>query len=145
MRGSTHLTAGLATGVALIRVQHITGWRDAALTVAVAGLASLAPDWLQISIPGVKIRGAMGHRGFSHWLLTALAVWWAVAQLTPTLALAAALGWASHIALDTLNAPGVPALWPLGRVQLARIKSGGTGDEVLMWILSVILIWTVLA
>ena len=141
MQGSTHLIAGAATGLA---VAHYTGLHEPqviALTTAAAAIAALVPDWIQVNVPGLNktIKGAFGHRGFSHWGLTNLAVWYGVKQFAATanvpLALAVAAGWGSHLFLDALNKPGVPLLWPLPwRLKLASIKSGGEGDRVVAWL-----------
>lgn len=96
------------------------------LCAGISGLAALVPDWLQVNVPGVKqVKGLLGHRGFSHWIWTALAVGW---LLWPTgLGLPVAVGWLSHIALDAFS-NGVPAFWPLGKLTLGRIKTGGRLD-----------------
>lgn len=141
MKGSTHFTAGAAVGlVALIEIQGIEDPDKMAVAVMVSAISALVPDWLQINIPGINgtIKGFAGHRGFSHWLLTAWAVyslavaispsgWWS--QVPPWAILA---GWISHIALDAFNDPGVPAFWPLPwRLHVAGIKTGGTFDRVI--------------
>jgi len=104
------------------------------LATGIGGLAGLLPDWLQINIPGAskQIRGAFGHRGFSHWLWTPLAlIFVAQAFYTAPVSLVAAFlgGWVSHIILDAL-ADGVPAFWPFGRLTLAHIRTGGQADKL---------------
>lgn len=137
MRGATHLAAGVAAGLAVARVQELAPLQSLAV-VGLASLASLAPDWLQINAPGLSIRGVFGHRGFTHWLLSAGLAGLAISRLQLAswagvpLALAALAGWSSHILLDAFNAPGVPALWPLPwRLRLGQVKTGGTFDQVL--------------
>lgn len=133
MHGATHLSWGIASGLAAgLAVGATPG--ELAAAAALGGLAGLAPDWLQINVPGAsqQIKGMFGHRGFSHWLWTPLALMF-VAQTfynAPTSLVAAFLcGWLSHIALDAL-ADGVPAFWPFGRVTLAHIKTGGQADKL---------------
>jgi len=141
------MIAGAAVGLALARYTGLHDPQAVALVTATAAVAAVVPDWLQINIPGLNktIKGAFGHRGFSHWLLTAYAVWWAVGRLQPAasgIPLAAAVGWLSHILLDAFNSPGVPAFWPLSyRLRLAGIKSGGGGDQAVAWLCGFFGIW----
>lgn len=142
MHGATHLAWGVATGMA-VGLALEAGPSELAATAAIGGLAGLIPDWLQINVPGVsaQIKGMFGHRGFSHWLWTPLAMlcigqtfigqMFANRPAMPSSSLVAAFfcGWASHIALDCL-ADGAPALWPLKRVTLAHIKTGGKADRL---------------
>lgn len=135
MQGKTHLVAGALAGLLVVRIGSIPFDGGAQLEVplgvgvlyaGLAGLAALVPDWLQVNIPGVKqIKGVFGHRGFSHWVWTALGVGW---LLWPTgLGLPVAVGWLSHIGLDALSS-GVPAFWPFGRLTVGRIHTGGRLD-----------------
>lgn len=127
MQGKTHLAAGALAGLLAAQIGRAP-LEVSVLYVGVGGLAGLVPDWLQVNIPGVKqVKGLFGHRGFSHWVWTALAVGW---LLWPTgLGLPVAVGWLSHIALDALSS-GVPAFWPLGRLTLGRIKTGSRLDTL---------------
>jgi membrane-bound metal-dependent hydrolase YbcI (DUF457 family) len=100
--------------------------------IAVAALAALVPDWLQVNVPGGSnlAHGLFGHRGISHWLITAIGVAAGVRLISPSLAGYVLAGWSSHIILDVLS-NGAPALWPLPRITLARIKSGGWMDALI--------------
>jgi len=132
MKGSTHLAAGLMSGVLAQAALGIEANTLGALwPVLATGVAALAPDWMQINVPGMNqiVKGLSGHRGFSHWLLTAMATWWLLRSLLPNLALFVLAGWVSHILLD-LFAGGVPALFPLPRITLANIKTGGKMDTL---------------
>jgi len=149
VNGTTHLIAGVACGLALTRAQGVTDPLMAAAVVVVASGAALMPDWVQINVPalGKTFRGVFGHRGISHWLLTAAAVYFAVAALYPArsgapLALASLAGYVSHILLDAFNAPGVPAFWPLPwRLRLATFKSGGWFDGVARFCAGLLALW----
>jgi len=152
MKGTTHLAAGLATGLAIARL-HGASLEETALITGVAAIAALAPDWLQINAPGLNktIRGAFGHRGLSHWLLTAWGVSLAVDNIQPAslagypLSLAALAGWISHILLDSLNDPGVPAFWPLPiRLHLSSFKTGEFADGVICWAAIAATLWGVI-
>lgn len=139
MQGKTHLAVGALTGCVIAQSAGIKDpWVGAG--VALAAVAALIPDWLQINIPGLnkRVKGIAGHRGFTHWLITAWVVSWAVSEIQPpswglpvppgAFVLG---GWLSHIALDALSS-GVPALWPLPwRVTLARVRTGGGLDSAL--------------
>jgi membrane-bound metal-dependent hydrolase YbcI (DUF457 family) len=146
MQGKTHLTIGAAAGAA---TALSTGdVRGVALAAALGGLAGLIPDWLQINVPGAsQIKGAFGHRGFSHWLWSALAAAYLAHLVWDTAAWPIIAGWGSHILLDALSS-GVPAFWPFGRVTLARIKTGGAADHfigatglILLINIMLIMIW----
>lgn len=137
MHGVTHLSWGVASGLA-VGLAMQTGPGELAAAAAIGGLAGLIPDWLQINVPGVssQIKGAFGHRGFSHWIWTPIALMFLAqmfyntpAKATSSLAAAFLCGWLSHIALDCI-ADGAPALWPLKRVTLAHIKTGGKADRL---------------
>lgn len=122
MRGSTHLAGGLLIG-ALIGPSPVG--------LAAAGLAALVPDWLQINLPGVNsvIHGVAGHRGFTHWLLTACAVDLAVWLFAPQVALYVMGGWMMHILLDLFSG-GTTLLWPVTtvRIRFGEIKTGSRID-----------------
>jgi hypothetical protein len=121
MTGLTHVAGGALAGAAI----------GGDYRIAVAALAALVPDWLQVNVPGGSslAHGLFGHRGISHWLITAVGVAAGVALIMPSLAVYVLAGWASHIALDVLS-NGAPALWPLPRITLARIKSGSWMDAL---------------
>ena len=125
MQGKTHLVYGVAAGLA------VSGdWRGAAL----GGLAALLPDWVQINVPwlGETVKGFTGHRGISHWLWTPLALaYLARLYAVPDSAiLTFCAGYLSHLLLDLL-ADGIPFLWPLKRITLAHIKTGGALDNLI--------------
>jgi len=122
MTGLTHMAGGLLAGAAM----------GGDYRIAVAALAALVPDWLQINVPGGSslAHGLFGHRGISHWLITAVGVAAGVRLISPGLAVYVLAGWGSHIILDVFS-NGAPALWPLPRITLARIKSGGVLDAII--------------
>jgi membrane-bound metal-dependent hydrolase YbcI (DUF457 family) len=132
MHGATHLTWGVCAG-AVAGGQLGRDWTDMAVGAVVGGVAALVPDWLQINVPGAsaQIRGTFGHRGFSHWLWTPLALAFLGRAVVPVGLVAAFLaGWVSHILLDAL-ANGAPAFWPFGRLTLAHVKTGGQLDKLI--------------
>jgi membrane-bound metal-dependent hydrolase YbcI (DUF457 family) len=129
MRGSTHLAAGATIGLAAAQVTSPGDWRALAAGTALGGLAGLLPDWLQVNVPGGSrlVRGAFGHRGLTHWLLSAGLAGYAAWLLWQPAFLSVALGWASHVLLDALSG-GAPAFFPLPRLTLARVKTGSWMD-----------------
>ncbi len=139
----------MAAGLAVAQATGSSDLYTAAALACAAGVAALVPDWLQVNMPGLNktIKGAFGHRGFSHWLLTAGAVYLAVSRLQPAVTgipLAVAAGWLSHILLDALNAPGIPAFWPLpNRLHLASFKTGATVDRAITWLAVALGVWQV--
>jgi inner membrane protein len=143
VRGETHLVAGVAAGMILARSQGIDP--PAALGMAgAAGVAALVPDWLQINAPTLNrtIKGAFGHRGFTHWLLTVGVIYLVARDYVPLLAPGIAAGWLSHIVLDAFNRPGVPAFWPLPwRLRLAALRTGGRIDRVMTWLAGAVVLW----
>ncbi len=79
MQGKTHLAIGAAAGLASAIVAAANDdWQTLAAGAALGGLAGLAPDWLQINIPGAskQLEGTFGRRGASHWLWAALLAGW---------------------------------------------------------------------
>jgi inner membrane protein len=140
MHGETHFVTGISVGLGVAIAHGANDYATLTAAAAIGGVAALIPDWLQINIPGLNksIKGATGHRGFSHWLLTAWLAAQAVYRATPLVTsaglppwtwLIVLAGWLSHIVLDML-AGGVPAFWPFfGRVTLARVKTGGKEDK----------------
>lgn len=125
MNGATHVAGGVLAGA-------VVGAGIAPLPIAIAGLAALVPDWLQVNIPGASrlVHGVFGHRGISHWFITAGLVAFLVRFISRDLAVYALAGWGSHIVLD-LFSDGVPALWPLPRITLAHVKTGSWMDAII--------------
>jgi membrane-bound metal-dependent hydrolase YbcI (DUF457 family) len=136
MTGQTHIAGGLLAGAMI----------GAHPGVLIAGLVALVPDWLQVNLPGGSklASGTFGHRGISHWLLSAGAVTLLTRALFPDLTMYVLAGWSSHILLDVFS-DGAPALWPLPRITLAHIRSGSWMDAVvggaLLVLACVVIVW----
>ncbi len=82
------------------------------------------------------VRELTGHRGATHWLLTALVVALpAIAFLGPHAGLCLAVGYLSHLALDMLTRSGIPLLGPFSKRRLHllpkpfRVRTGGPLDH----------------
>ena len=133
MHGPPHITVGLATGLAVAAATGTRGPVQIAACAGIAGIAALAPDWMQINLPGVNrsIKGLTGHRGISHWVWSPLALSYlarSALNAPDWLLIAFLCGWLSHIILDAFS-NGVPAFWPW-RLSLAKIKTGGRTDRL---------------
>jgi membrane-bound metal-dependent hydrolase YbcI (DUF457 family) len=121
--GPTH-SAVAALAYAGLAYHLGTPLEDAAPGVILASLAGLAPD---LDRPGSAASRSLwpltyplslilfrlcGHRGFFHSIALACAVSIAgYALLPPFPAGALALGWWSHILLDSVSRRGVPLAW----------------------------------
>ncbi len=140
MRGLTHLAGGICAAAVIARLADAS-WPTAIAGIAVSSVAALAPDWINVAVPGMRIRGATGHRGFTHWLLTAAITTLFVAMVRPQLAQFWLIGYLSHLVLDMLTERGIPALWPMPwQISLLPIREGGLFDKWLGAALSVIAI-----
>lgn len=162
MTGATHAVIAQVAAAAM--------WPGAPIEVYLCAIVGgLAPD---LDSPGSAITRMRGiaplgraassvaqvahvrHRGPTHSLLAlALVVFLAPLVMTrllhwpPTFAPAFALGYALHIAADTLTRSGVPILWPLSNVRLSplpralRLRTGGLPEKGVL----ILLAWRALA
>jgi membrane-bound metal-dependent hydrolase YbcI (DUF457 family) len=130
MHGATHLVTGITAGLGVAALSGVRDPLDVAAYAGLGGLAGLAPDWLQVNIPGAsrQLRGTFGHRGFSHWVWSAMLASYLTHTIIGAMALAVLAGWLSHIALDALS-NGAPAFWPFGILRIGHIKTGGRTDK----------------
>src|SRR3972149_2625903 len=112
MNGPTHVAGGLAAATAVslyFAVDPVTGLIGAAIGAG----AALVPDWFNIAFPGINLAGFAGHRGVSHWLLTAIGLTYLIAGRVPGLWQYFLAGYCSHLLFDMLTERGVPVLGPL--------------------------------
>lgn len=129
MTGRTHLTIGVAVGLAIAEYSGATP-RDTVLLVLAAAVGSLLPDidhrqsMLSGWIPGSGLVGLfVRHRGITHSILFCVIAAPLIsfglrsvtgAGLNPTThGIALLLGGISHLAADMLTPAGVPLLLPL--------------------------------
>lgn len=82
------------------------------------------------------------HRGFLHSFVFAALIYGAVRYMaSPQVAAAAAIGYASHLALDSLTKEGVIPFLPLSKRRIRGfIKTGGIFEKVLMAAMAVLLL-----
>jgi membrane-bound metal-dependent hydrolase YbcI (DUF457 family) len=129
MRGVTHLAGGLFGASFICMTTNMHSVPAIAAGLAVSGVAALVPDWVNVAIPGIRIKGMMGHRGFTHWALTAAITSASVFAVQPGLAAFWLVGYASHLILDMLTKRGAPVLWPLPwQVSLMDVTEGSWLD-----------------
>src|SRR5919109_4873152 len=97
------------------------------LCAAAAALGATLPD--RIEVVGLP------HRGISHWPWPwALAVWSMQAQHTQWGTLLAwwLAGALFHIGADLLTIGGVPLFFPNQRLRLGVLRTGGTGEYIVV-------------
>jgi membrane-bound metal-dependent hydrolase YbcI (DUF457 family) len=127
MRGVTHLAGGICAAAILSRSGDAS---SLIIDIAISSVAALAPDWINVAVPGLRIRGATGHRGFTHWLLTAAITSTGMWMIRPQLEPFWFWGYLSHLALDMLTERGAPVLWPLPwQISLLPVHEGGLFDK----------------
>ena len=131
MNGPTHLAGGLAAATAVslyFAVDPVTGLAGAVIGAG----AALIPDWFNIAFPGINLAGFEGHRGVSHWLLTAIGLAYLFAGRVPGLWQYFLAGYCSHLLFDMLTERGIPLLGPLPhQIRLAPFRNGGRVDHLL--------------
>jgi inner membrane protein len=148
MMGHTHFTVGIACGLAIALLNQAT-LNDTLLIATVAGAAALLPD---IDHPKSSLRRRAGlighvglfwlkHRGITHTLAALMAVSVLAAHfITPVLALAVTVGYASHLITDMMTMSGLPLLWPWygGSIHLlprfARIRTNAISETFFVFV-----------
>lgn len=120
------------------------------VAVAVAALFSILPD-----IDMVKSKAGrhlqpfstvlsliFRHRGFLHSFVFAALVYIGVRYLlSPAIAAAAAIGYASHLILDSLTKEGIMPLSPLSKARLKGfVKTGGIVEKAIAAAMFVLLL-----
>ena len=135
----THFLAGMAAG---LMVSGAPDLKSSLVPAAVAGVAALLPD---LDDPHSKlgrlvvpaswvVKMSVGHRGPLHSLIASAGAFLlalALARGDVALAVAAAAGYVSHLAADSLNPQGVPWLWPwAGRFGLPLVQTGSLVEKL---------------
>jgi len=129
MRGVTHLAGGICAAAIVGSISNVP-YTTLTAGIAVASIAALVPDWVNVAVPGINVRGAMGHRGFTHWMLTGMVTSLGVMMFFPSLAIFWAGGYMSHLLLDMLTERGAPVLWPMPwQVSVLPVHEGGLFDK----------------
>ncbi len=120
------------------------------VAVAVAALFSILPD-----IDMVKSKAGRNlqpfstlaalffkHRGFLHSFVFAAAVYFGVLYLlSPAIATAATIGYASHLILDSLTKEGIMPLSPLSKARIKGfIKTGGIVEKAITAVMLVLIL-----
>lgn len=152
MKGSTHLTIGIASGLGLSVILG-ADVSAAAIITACAAVGSLLPD---IDHPKSTISYKAGlaraplfwlsHRGITHSALILLALVFFGQSINLTLTQAVSVGYSSHILADMLTRAGVPLLWPIQtRFRLMPKIFMGWLCEWIVWSISVMICFLMLA
>lgn len=158
MLGQAHMAAGLICAeFAVVHSAPESLIQTAGIT-AFAVLGSLIPDidsprsLLSASSKAVSdvstcVRAVTRHRGFTHTPIFIALLSLLIARLpgldtnfSCSLALAFALGGASHLLLDSLTKSGVMLLWPLSpkHIRFARFTTGSFAERIVTILLSAI-------
>lgn len=152
MMGSTHLTLGVAAGLAVGLALNAT-FPEATGMALIGGVAALLPD---IDHPNGQIRQKMGvaghlslfwlsHRGLTHTLPFTLLVAVLSFALAPDLIQwPIVAGYTSHLVADSVTRRGIPLWWPLSNRPFhaflprpLRITTGGWVERI-VWVFSLV-------
>ena len=142
MKGTTHLAAGLLTGLFITSQQPQL---SEATIVFTAGsiIGSILPDidnrtskiGQHIGITSFLIQLFIGHRTIFHAPVLYVLLYALITAMFPgssRLLSGISVGVTTHLFLDMLNPAGIPLLWPLPlRIHLSRIRSGGLIDKLI--------------
>jgi inner membrane protein len=165
MTGRTHLTIGIATGLALAQTLNLPP-KESALIIAAAALGSLLPDidhpqsMLSGWIPGAGLLSIFArHRGITHSLLFCIllpcVLWYALSAevklpIPYIYPLGLVLGMCSHLLSDMLTPAGVPLLYPfrgMWKVLPGKLLSvtKWAGLEFVVWVAALLVVgWFVI-
>ena len=150
IRGITHLTVGTAAGIATAIACHPNNTIVSACVVGATMIGSLYPDIDNSkSMLGRKIKPIsyvvnklFGHRGFIHtpfnllclMLLTMFPMFLSNNYEALPIAIGFAVGFASHLFLDSITKGGISFLYPFAkkRFNLTTIKTGGLGEYLVV-------------
>jgi inner membrane protein len=117
------------------KVQFIT----VAVTASVLTDIDQVTSWIgkRLEPLSVTIKLLFKHRGFFHSITAALVVYLLVYAISKELALAAFIGYASHIFLDALNPAGIMVLSPFSKCKLKGFIKVRSVTEHLLLLLTI--------
>ncbi len=149
MLGRTHLGVGLVVGYGLCLAMNIPNAEATPIMVSTA-IGSLLPDidhpqssiGGKIKIISLPLNHFVGHRGITHSLLFAVAMFALLGSIGyQAEAIGIAVGILSHLFLDMLNPSGVPLLYPIKqRFHLMNIETGSGREKRMFWLFILIVI-----
>jgi inner membrane protein len=142
VQGTTHVAIGFLSGAVVAAGFHVPLYLQTGAVLMVASIGSLMPD---IDTPASKMSKSLGglrkpiglfaHRGLTHSLvaLIIVAVIMAFLQVQFVHAVAFLVGYASHLAADSVTKQGIRLWWPSQRRfrlvgKRLTIKTGGAID-----------------
>lgn len=131
MMKKTHINIGLACIIPFL------SWHNL-YVIPIAILGAIMPDF--------DIKLGLRHRGASHSLLVAFAIWFLTYLLFGSYADALLIGYISHLFADSFTVRGVPLLWPFSRKNYGiRIIHTDSGIERSINIIVIlVIIWLLL-
>jgi len=142
MTGTTHIGAGLITGIAISKHMAAPPLQSA-LIVGAAVAGSLLPDidtctsklGRRIAPVSFAVELVIGHRTLLHSLLPYVLLYILGSINFPDyriFILSAGSGVLTHLLLDMMNPSGVPLLWPWNkRLHIAPFQTKGIVDRIL--------------
>lgn len=150
----THLLGGILAIVYFAHFFGISGngnsGSEKVALILVAALFALAPDIDTIKSKAGKLLQPFStvasflfkHRGFLHSFVFVALIYFGMRYLfSSTVAAAAAIGYSSHLLLDSLTKEGIKPFSPLSRIKLKGfIKTGGLLENVVLGIMVVLLL-----
>lgn len=151
MTGGTHVAIANFSYLALGLVGQRYGWELPVdwTHIAVVSLWGVLPDidnstaWMgkQIPLVGQLLERRLGRRGWTHtvWAAVGTSLLWLV--FSPTLMIAALVGYSSHLLSDGLTRPGLQPWRPLGRVGGVMLFSGGGFWDVVIGMTAIMGSW----
>lgn len=143
MRWTTHLAGGMFAATMI--GQPLAG-------VAVAGVVSLLPDidsykskiGRQVPLISIPANIVFGHRGVLHSLLAFAVVLAVSLKFFPAWVIPIAVGYLSHLILDSFTPSKVPWLWPYQeRLGIPLIRTNSLLDILLsvFLIIALVAVW----
>ena len=148
----THLLGGILAVSYFVHYLGINGssTSDKVIIFATAMLFAVLPDIDIVKSKAGKhlqpfstvISFVFRHRGFLHSFFFAAIVYFGIRYLlSPAIAAAAAIGYSSHLILDSLTKEGIMPLSPLSKFRLRGfIKTGGILEKAIFAAISVLLL-----
>lgn len=143
MRYYTHLAFSFLVGIILIRYLSIS---NQILFMIIFLFFSIFPDIdstkskisKKIKPIAWLIKISLGHRGLIHSIFPPIILYFLLLPINKPAAIAASIGYLTHLLLDCLNKRGLSILWPLKKKIKGPIKTGSLTENILFAIFLII-------
>jgi len=140
MQFRTHLAFSLLVALVIVNLEIL---KSSITFIVIVLFFSLLPD---IDTPesflgrmtrpfSNLIRAFVGHRTFFHSVWAPAAIFILIAPFSIIFALAASLGYLSHLLIDMMNEKGLRPLWPLNFHISGPFATGGFFELILFFVL----------